>query len=279
MQQRWGRRWRYVGGRWRGRDRQFASVSIGTAKDSTGPAPEIPGAKKGGTIRPIGPQDFSHLDPQRIYYSWNSELGNLYIRCLTGYRIDGGAMKLVGDLATDTGTMSDGGKTWTFTLKDGLKWEDGSELTVEDVRHGIERGFAGFTTEGATYLQAALTGTNDFRSVYKGPYDGKHLDSVVTDAAKKTIIFHFKTAAPGPHLRLWRCSRTERCPPSTTPRRSTTRPRSSCGPYRLKAHSVDKSMTLVRTPTGTRRPTRSATRTWTRSPSRSAPRRGSPPTG
>ncbi len=226
---------------------KFASVSIGTAKDSTGPAPEIPGAKKGGTIRPIGPQDFSHLDPQRIYYSWNSELGNLYIRCLTGYRIDGGAMKLVGDLATDTGTMSDGGKTWTFTLKDGLKWEDGSELTVEDVRHGIERGFAGFTTEGATYLQAALTGTNDFRSVYKGPYDGKHLDSVVTDTAKKTITFHLKTARPDLNWTLAMQSYGAVSAKHDTKEKYDKDP-FSCGPYRLKAHSVDKSLTMVRNP-------------------------------
>ena len=33
--------------------------------------------------------------------------------------------KLVPDLATDTGTTSDGGKTWKFTLKDGVKWQDG----------------------------------------------------------------------------------------------------------------------------------------------------------
>jgi len=224
---------------------KYSSVSIGTKEDSTGPAPEIPGAKKGGTIRPIGPQDFSHLDPQRIYYSWNSEVGNLYIRCLTGYRVDGGAMKLVGDLATDTGTMADGGKTWTFTLKDGLKWEDGSELTVDDVRHGIERGFASFTTEGATYLQAALTGSNDFRSVYKGPYDGKHLDSVVTDTAKKTITFHLKTARPDLNWTLAMQSYGAVSAKHDTKEKYDKDP-FSCGPYRLSQHSVDKSLTMVR---------------------------------
>ena len=30
--------------------------------------------------------------------------------------------------------MADGGKTWSFTLKDGVKWEDGSDVTVDDVR-------------------------------------------------------------------------------------------------------------------------------------------------
>ncbi|GAA3823427.1 ABC transporter substrate-binding protein [Streptomyces phyllanthi] len=225
---------------------KYSAVTIGTKDDSTGPAPEISGATKGGTIHALGPDDFSHLDPQRIYFAWNSTVGNLYIRCLTGYRIaSGGSMKLVGDLATDTGTMSDGGKTWTFTLKDGLKWEDGSDLTVEDVRHGIERGFASFTTEGATYLQSALTGTNDFRSVYKGPYGGKHLDSVVTDAAKKTITFHLRTARPDLNFTL-AMHTYGAVPVKHDTKEKYDKDPVSCGPYRIKQHSVDKSLTLVR---------------------------------
>ncbi|MFJ2651091.1 ABC transporter substrate-binding protein [Streptomyces sp. NPDC087420] len=224
------------------------SVTVGTASDSTGPAPEITGATKGGTLRPIGVDDFSHLDPQRIYFSWNSQVGNLYIRCLTGYKIaPDGTMKLVGDLATDAGTMSDAGKTWTFTLKDGLKWEDGSELTVEDVRHGIERGFASFTTEGATYLQNALTGSTDFRSVYKGPYSGKHLDSVVTDTAKKTITFHLKLARPDLNFTLAMHSYGA-VPVKLDTKEKYDKDPVSAGPYKIKQHSVDKSMTLVRNP-------------------------------
>ncbi|MDX2600835.1 ABC transporter substrate-binding protein [Streptomyces caniscabiei] len=224
----------------------YSKVAVGTAADSAGPAPEVPGARKGGTIHPIGPDDFSHLDPQRIYFAWNSTVANLYVRCLTGYRIaSDGSMKLVGDLATDAGTMSDGGATWTFTLKDGLKWEDGSELTVEDVRHGIERGFASFTTEGATYVQTWLTGSHDFRSVYKGPYGGKHLSSVVTDTAKKTITFHLKTARPDLNWALAMHSYGA-VPVAHDSKEKYDKDPVSCGPYRIKQHSVDKSLTLVR---------------------------------
>ncbi|MEW2394669.1 ABC transporter substrate-binding protein [Streptomyces sp. NPDC046862] len=225
---------------------KYSAVTIGTKDDSTGPAPEVTGAKKGGTIHALGPDDFSHLDPQRIYFAWNSTVGNLYIRCLTGYKIaPGGSMKLVGDLATDTGTMSDGGKTWTFTLKDGLKWEDGSELTVDDVRHGIERGFASFTTEGATYVQTWLTGSTDFRSLYKGPYSGKHLDSIVTDSAKKTITFHLKTPRGDLNWALAMHSYGA-VPVKHDTKEKYDKDPVSAGPYRIKQHSIDKSMTLVR---------------------------------
>lgn len=224
----------------------YSKVTVGTAADSTGPAPKVPGARKGGTIHPIGPDDFSHLDPQRIYFAWNSTVANLYVRCLTGYKIaSDDSMKLVGDLATDTGTMSDGGKTWTFTLKNDLKWEDGSELTVDDVRHGIERGFASFTTEGATYVQTWLTGSHDFRSVYKGPYGGKHLDSVVTDTSKKTITFHLRTARPDLNWALAMHSYGA-VPVAHDSKEQYDKDPVSCGPYRIRQHSVDKSLTLVR---------------------------------
>lgn len=42
----------------------------------------------------------------------------------------------VGNLA-DSWSHSDDGLTWTFTLKDGIKWHDGTDLTAEDVAWGI----------------------------------------------------------------------------------------------------------------------------------------------
>ncbi|ANP49252.1 peptide/nickel transport system substrate-binding protein [Streptomyces griseochromogenes] len=231
-----------------GTDKYTGHVTVGTKEDSTGPAPEIPGARKGGNITGLGPSDFSHLDPQRIYFAWNSSVGNLYIRALTGYKIAmDGTMKLVGDLATDTGTMSDGGKTWTFTLKDGLKWDDGSELTVEDVRHGIERGFASFTTEGAQYVQTALVGSTDFRSKYKGPFSGKHLDSIVTDKAKKTITLKLKQARPDLNFTMAMHSYGAVPVGHDTKDKYDKDPVSS-GPYKIAQHSIDKSMKLVRNP-------------------------------
>ncbi|MGY0491993.1 ABC transporter substrate-binding protein [Streptomyces sp. WG-D5] len=224
-----------------------AKVEIGTADDSQGPAPEVKGARKGGTIYGYSPDDFSHLDPQRIYYSYNSTVALLYARCLTGYKVDSaGHQKLVGDLATDTGTSSDGNKTWTFTLKDGLKWDDGSELTVDDVRHGFERGWAPFITEGATYAQIALTGDDaKWRDQYEGPYKGKHLDAIVTDKKEKTITFHLKEARPDFNFTLAMHSYAATPVKLDTKEKYDKNPVSS-GPYKVKAHTTDKSMVLVR---------------------------------
>ncbi|MFB6992478.1 ABC transporter substrate-binding protein [Streptomyces sp. NPDC056178] len=223
-----------------------ATVKIGTKEDSTGPAPEVPGAKKGGTIYGVSEDDFSHLDPQRIYFAFNSSGALMFARGLTGYKIDmKGAMTLVGDLATDVGTASADNKTWTFTLKDGLKWEDGSELTVEDVRHGIERSWAPFITEGAAYVQQALTGKGDWRKGYEGPYGGKHLDSIVTDKAKKTITFKLAEARPDFNFTLAMSSYAATPVKLDTKEKYDKQP-VSCGPYIVKHRSIDKSMTLTR---------------------------------
>ncbi|WBO64062.1 ABC transporter substrate-binding protein [Streptomyces camelliae] len=223
---------------------QTATVKIGTAEDSKGPAPEVSGAKKGGKVYLLNDDDFSHLDPQRVYYAWNSLAAIVLSRTLTGYKVnDDGSMTLVGDLATDVGTMKDGGKTWTFTLKDGIKWEDGSDVTVDDARHGIERAFASFITEGATYVPNWLTGTQDYRKTYPGPYGGKHLKSIETTG--KTITFHLSEARPDFNYVLAMHSYAPTPVKGDTKQNYDKKPVSN-GPYKIQSHVTDKSMVLVR---------------------------------
>ena len=60
---------------------------------------------------------------------------------------------LVPDLAAAAPTISADGLTYTFTLRDGVRFEDGSPVTSKDVRHGIERLFAQEELGGGpTYL-------------------------------------------------------------------------------------------------------------------------------
>ena len=83
----------------------------------------------------------------------------------------------VPDLATDTGTSSDGGKNWSFTLKDGIKWEDGKPITCEDFKYGASRVFAtDIITGGPNYLLSYLDIPKDPKTglpAYNGPYKGE----------------------------------------------------------------------------------------------------------
>ncbi|GHG57844.1 ABC transporter substrate-binding protein [Streptomyces griseocarneus] len=226
-----------------------ANYSIGTKADSTGPAPEVPGAKKGGTVGVLQRDAFNHLDPGQIYYIDVLTNQLLYNRTLTSYKIDDkGRVKVVGDLATDAGTASDGGKTWTFTLKDGLKFEDGSPITAKDVRWGIERLYASYQSDGPLYIPQWLSGDgNDFRKALPdGPYDGKHLPPSVLDTPDdKTIVFHFRQ----PHADAPFATAMPNVAPvkaeKDTKQKYDNAPFSS-GPYKVGDYKVGKSLTLVR---------------------------------
>ncbi|RZU66472.1 peptide/nickel transport system substrate-binding protein [Microterricola gilva] len=92
---------------------------------------------------------------------------------------------LVPDLATDTGKTDDGGMTWTFTLQDDLTFSDGTPITAQDVKYGVERSFAPMFQGGLGYHKTLLEGGTE----YDGPYDGQELDSIeVVD--DQTLVFH-----------------------------------------------------------------------------------------
>lgn len=90
-----------------------------------------PSTKKGGTLKMVGKQDLDSADPQRSYYGMAWDFMRFYTRQLVTYDTKPGvaSTKLVGDLATGPGEITDGGKTYTYKLRDGLTWEDGSKLT------------------------------------------------------------------------------------------------------------------------------------------------------
>ena len=137
-------------------------------------------ATKGGTLTFLTTDEqFNHLDPQRNYTGEDLAFATGYLnRTLVQYALspdDTEAGKLEPDLATDTGTPSEGGKVWTFTLKDGAKFEDGTPITCAEVAYGVSRTFAtDVITDGPQYARALLDipKDDDGSSAYKGPYDG-----------------------------------------------------------------------------------------------------------
>ncbi|MFE2068256.1 ABC transporter substrate-binding protein [Streptomyces sp. NPDC059467] len=217
-----------------------SKIAVGTKADSTGPAPEVAGAVKGGTIYGLDQFDMDHLDPAQIYVSTEILITTPIMRGLTGYKLDSkGGATLVGDVATDAGTAKDGGKTWSFTIKDGIKWEDGSDLSMDDVRHTFERLFASFVTEGPRYVQQFLVGGDK----YKGPYDGKNLDSIEIDG--KTITFRLNEARGDFNFTLAERAYSFVKKSKDTKEKYDKQP-FSCGPYKISARDVGKSLTYTR---------------------------------
>ncbi|MEV4442827.1 ABC transporter substrate-binding protein [Streptomyces sp. NPDC049577] len=145
---------------------------------------------KGGTLTVLNREPQQDFDPARLYTSGGGNIPSLVFRTLTTRNRENGAegTKVVPDLATDTGRASEDAKVWTYTLKDGLKYEDGSPITSADIKYGIERSFAPELSGGAPYLRDWLVGGD----TYQGPYkDAKGLDSIETPDAR-TIVFHLR---------------------------------------------------------------------------------------
>ena len=94
--------------------------------NAKGPAPEVPGAKKGGTITIDSQSTPNTLDPTTSYYTDSHEIGKLIFRTPDPVRGPRTASRsLVPDL-TDLGTVSADGLTWTFKMQPGIKYEDGT---------------------------------------------------------------------------------------------------------------------------------------------------------
>ncbi|MFI1395150.1 ABC transporter substrate-binding protein [Streptomyces sp. NPDC020681] len=146
--------------------------------------------QKGGTLTVLNSEAQTDFDPARLYTSGGGNVPSLVFRTLTTRnREDGPAgTKVVPDLATDTGRPNKDATEWTYTLKDGLKYEDGAPITSADIKYGIERSFAAELSGGAPYLRDWLIGGD----AYQGPYkDKKGLASIVTPDAR-TIVFKLK---------------------------------------------------------------------------------------
>ncbi|MDQ6937133.1 MAG: ABC transporter substrate-binding protein [Actinomycetota bacterium] len=172
----------------------------GTSSGGSASAGGGGGGAAGGTIYYLTKRTVEHWDPQRVYIGRDiSNSQRLFTRTLVQQPATEdatAALKLEPDLATDTGTSSDGAKTWKFTLKDGLKWQDGKAITCADLKYGISRTFAtDVITGGPNYILQFLDVPKDAKggSAYKGPYTKvgqADYDKAVT-CAGNTITLHF----------------------------------------------------------------------------------------
>src|SRR4051794_38953701 len=123
-------------------DDQSGAAGSGKDPNRQAPAPDINGAQKGGVVRVVSNDGLNSMDPTEAYFiNTGSILTNLVTRSLTQYVYDPdtGDMVLIPDLATDLGRPNDDYTSWTFTIRDGVTYENGQDVTAADIAFGIER--------------------------------------------------------------------------------------------------------------------------------------------
>ncbi|GLW30181.1 ABC transporter substrate-binding protein [Actinoplanes regularis] len=128
-----------------------------------------PSTTKGGTLELWGAQDADSWDPVRGYYAFVWNLNRLYTRKLVDYSASVGkaGLELQPDLAQAMPEISADKLTYTFKLRSGIKFDDGSPITSKDIKYGIERVWASDVLSGGPVY---LPGVLDPKGEYKGPY-------------------------------------------------------------------------------------------------------------
>jgi peptide/nickel transport system substrate-binding protein len=209
--------------------------------------------QKGGTIYILTQlEQITNLDPQRNYTGSDlSFAGGTMHRTLTTYDFAEGdaGSEIVPDLATDTGRPSDDAKTWEFTLRDGVTFEDGSAITCADVAYGTSRTFAtDVITNGPTYAISYLDIPDDG---YPGPYTATADEQALFDEAvscspdNKTITFKLKVPVADFNYTVSLLSFSPVPKAADTGEKYDTAPVSS-GPYKIESYVPGKALTLVR---------------------------------
>ncbi|MER5830465.1 ABC transporter substrate-binding protein [Streptomyces sp. NPDC002130] len=205
-------------------------------------------AKKGGTLKFAGAQDADSWDTTRGYYGFMWNFSRYYSRQLVTSKTEPGkaGTELTPDLATGLAKISDDGKTYTYTLRDGVTWEDGKPITSKDIKYGIERVWAqDVLSGGPVYLKDVL----DPKGEYQGPYKDKSADKLGLKAIEtpddRTIVFKLPRANSDFEEMLALTSASPVRQDKDTKSKYGLHPFSS-GPYKFQSYNPGKDLTLVR---------------------------------
>jgi peptide/nickel transport system substrate-binding protein len=226
----------------------FGNTGNGQDPKATGPV-TIDGAQKGGTVTVLTLTGLTTtIDPSEIYYTDTyGIMSGLVLRSLTQYRYDPTSkqMVLVPDLATDLGTHNDNYTQWKFTIRDGVKWENGDPVTAKQVAWGMTRCMdaATFPTGACQYYSNSYFKGG---STYKGPYTAPSQKYKGIKVNGNTITINMDK--PFPDMPYWGAFPANGPVPegkASDPKTYKNHPLST-GPYKISKYSPSKELVLVK---------------------------------
>lgn len=203
----------------------------------------------GGTVSYQMSSTPDSMDPGNTYYAFMWDFTRLYARSLVTFNPAPGnaGLQLKPDLATGLGQASDGGKTWTYHIRSGLKFSDGTPITSKDVKYAIERSnyAPDVLSNGPTYFHSYLV---DNSSPYQGPYKDKTggLNSIQTPD-DTTIVFHLQQPFADFDY-LVSNPETAPVPQAKDTGADYVKHVVSSGPYMFQSYQDGKGATLVKNP-------------------------------
>jgi peptide/nickel transport system substrate-binding protein len=141
---------------------------------------------------------------------------------------------VVPDLAASVPAPTDGGRSYAFRLRRGIRWSTGAQVTGSDVRRGIERLVAAGTAPDLAIVGAdtCTPGACDLST------------GVAVDDAAATVTIRLSRAAPEFMQNLALAVAV----PGSTPLAAGDQPLPVTGPYTVSSYRPNASLVLVRNP-------------------------------
>jgi len=198
---------------------------------------------RGGTLRIDSRSDFDYIDPGLAYFSFTWQVGDAINLRLLGYPdVDGvEGTRLVPQAADGLPTVSADGKTYTFKVKDGFKFSDGSPVTAASFAAAINRNLDPKMQSPASSFVEDIAGA-------KAVLDGKAATASGVKVSGNTLTITLTTVAPD-FLARMTMNFFSAVPVSLAhDPNGVQAPMVSAGPYYMKEWIQKRTATMLRNP-------------------------------
>src|SRR3954447_1950275 len=198
----------------------------------------------GGTLKLLAKAAGGTLDPQVNYTLQYWQLYQASYDGLLAFKKAGGneAFKVVPDLASNY-RITNGGKTWVFTLRKGIKFSNGRPVTVNDVVASFRRIFkVKSPTSGGFY--SGIVGAD---KCLKTPATCTLAGGVVGNAKANTVTIKLTSADPEFKFKL-AVPHASIVPAGSPPTDAGTKPLPATGPYYFASYDPNKQLVMKRNP-------------------------------
>lgn len=206
------------------------------------------GSHRGGTfsVASSQPAGTTSIDPAVAYDPETLHVLTMVYDGLVGLRRTDGAdgLTLVPDLATELPQPTDGGRTYTFTLRRGIRYSTGAVVRPGDIRRGIQREFT--TGGGFPAYFAGIVGAGTCLPAAQPAARCDLSRGIVTDDTTYTVTIHL--TAPDSDFLYKLTNFVKAAPPGAPAADVGSAPLPATGPYMISRYRKGKLLTLVRNP-------------------------------
>ncbi len=202
------------------------------------------GSHRGGTMIMLSNTSWGTLDPAKNYTVLGFQSAQYVADGLVGFRRAAGVAgtAIVPDLATTVPKPTDGGKTYVFHLRKGIRYSNGAPVRPSDFATVFRRQF---TVPGPA--NGFYTGIVGAAACAQKPSSCDLSRGVVTDNAAGTVTFHLTSPDPEFMDKL-ALPFAVAVPASTPPHDMGNTPIPGTGPYMWKSYNPNKVAVMVRNP-------------------------------